>query len=503
MPARRSPSLPAARCFEFLNLTGQLDEIGWDGPARSKLWRYNQHYFDDLNAVDAASRNDWQHDIIDSWIRQNAPGAGVGWEPYPTSLRIVNWIKWARAGASLPEGFALSLATQTRYLAQRLEWHLLGNHLFANAKALVFAGLYFEGKEAQGWLKQGAAILSKEIEEQILPDGGHFELSTMYHVLAYEDVLDLLNMIGTAPDAVFPSSAPLGDMLTSRVGPMGQWLKTLCHADGEISFFNDAALGIAPSVAEVIAYAGRLGFPVAQSTGSLWLSSSGYARLEAGGMLVLFDMAVVGPTYLPAHGHADTLSIEISIGERRVIVNGGTSEYGVGPERLRQRSTPAHATVTVDDSNSSDVWSGFRVGRRAKVLDATFVGGSSSVHASAAHDGYFGRNGIRHHRRSLDLSESELVVRDEITGTGQHSIRIVFPLGEGLLPFVHEAGAVCVADAEGAKIMVLRASGDAVLTIEPATWHPRFGVSVPTSRIVISYTGSLPWAHETMIGMAP
>ena len=81
-------------------------------------------------------------------------------------------------------------------MKKRLEVHLLGNHLFSNAKALVFAGIFFEGGEAGQWLEKGLSILAKQIPEQILSDGGQFELSPMYHALALEDMLDLCNIFG-------------------------------------------------------------------------------------------------------------------------------------------------------------------------------------------------------------------------------------------------------------------------------------------------------------------
>jgi uncharacterized heparinase superfamily protein len=87
-----------------------------------------------------------------------------------------------------------SLAVQARWLRRHIEWHLLGNHLFVNAKALVFAGLFFAGDEAAEWLAQGSErFWVREVPEQVLPDGGHFELSPMYHAIILEDVLDLLN----------------------------------------------------------------------------------------------------------------------------------------------------------------------------------------------------------------------------------------------------------------------------------------------------------------------
>ena len=157
----------------LLNQKGTLSEIGWLGDCQTKLWRYNQHYFDDLNAIGSEERIDWHTALIQKWMTNNPPGTKIGWDPYPTSLRIVNWIKWALKGNELSEDAIHSLAIQVRYLEKRLEWHLLGNHLFVNAKALIYAGLFFNGVEANKFLAKGFDILDKQFEEQILTDGSH------------------------------------------------------------------------------------------------------------------------------------------------------------------------------------------------------------------------------------------------------------------------------------------------------------------------------------------
>ncbi|MFM8818321.1 MAG: heparinase, partial [Phycisphaerales bacterium] len=77
----------------LLGVEHRLAEVGWDGPGPSKLWRYNLHYFDDLLAADAPARRADQRRTIDRWMSGNPPAVGTGWEPYPTSLRLVNWIK--------------------------------------------------------------------------------------------------------------------------------------------------------------------------------------------------------------------------------------------------------------------------------------------------------------------------------------------------------------------------------------------------------------------------
>ena len=83
------------------------------------------------------------------------------------------------------------------------------------------------------------------------------------------------------------------------------------------------------------------------------------------------DVGEIGPDYRPGHAHADTLCFELSVFGQRLVVNSGTSEYGLGAERLRQRGTAAHSTVQIDGADSSEVWSGFRVARRARPLCRT------------------------------------------------------------------------------------------------------------------------------------
>ena len=185
--------------FKFLNkeFTLKVSE-DWNAKNQDKLWLYNLHYFDDLNAINSEQRTDWHSNLIQNWIENNPLGFGNGWEPYPSSLRIVNWVKWflldLKSNNNVNQMWLDSLVIQTRFLSQNLEYHLLGNHLFTNAKALVFAGLFFNGKESDYWYQLGVSIVNRELSEQVLSDGGNFELSPMYHAIFLEDLLDLVNI---------------------------------------------------------------------------------------------------------------------------------------------------------------------------------------------------------------------------------------------------------------------------------------------------------------------
>lgn len=496
-PARRRPSLSGPSSFALLNQTAALADVGWDGPQCEKLWRYNQHYFDDLNACDAGARRAWHMDLLQSWVVENPPGAGTGWEPYPTSLRIVNWIKWALAGNALPPECIRNLVVQVRWLMLRLEWHLLGNHLFANAKALIFAGLFFEGPEARRWLDIGIKILARQLPEQILPDGGQFELSPMYHALALEDVLDMVNVMRAYAGALEPAHGQCLAQCEARIPAMLRWLHAMCHPDGEITFFNDAAFGIAPAPAELDHYVGRLGYaPASELPEHLWLAESGYARLSQAEAVLIADMARVGPDYLPGHAHADTLSFEFSLYGQRVFVNSGTSVYGTGLERLRQRGTPAHNTVTVNGRNSSDVWSGFRVGRRAYPMNAGISLKAGVLTAKAEHDGYRHLPGRPVHQRSLALSSSRMIVEDSVSVSALPG-EARFHLHPDIQVEQAGPGAGTLTMRDG-RVLFWNTQGYPA-DVKAASWHPEFGISQPNSCIVVPLrkgraTFELSWA---------
>src|SRR5205823_3153302 len=163
-------------------------------------------------------------------------------------------------------------------------------------KALLFAGSLFEGACAERWRARGLRILEQELPRQILSDGAHVERSPMYHSIVLEDVLDLCNL-RRAFDVPLPN-------LSNFASQMLGWLERMIHPDGKISFFNDAAFGIALDPSALQAYAGRLGIPAT----AMVLGESGYVRLENDHVVVIFDAAQLGPDYQPGHGHADTLS---------------------------------------------------------------------------------------------------------------------------------------------------------------------------------------------------
>jgi len=467
--------------FRLLNEEGEVSNAAaWNDPAREKLWLYHLHYFDDLAAEGAGERSEWHRMLIARWVAENPMDHGNGWEPYPLARRIVNWVKWALAGNDLPPGAAENLALQARWLRRHLEWHLLGNHLLADAKALIFAGLFFNGDEAEGWLSRGAAIFSHQLGEQVLADGGHVERSPMYHAQVLTDTLDVVTALQTYPDIQFEERKALQERCIETSERMMIWSAIMRHPDGEIALLNDAAFGEAATPGTLADYPKTVPATYFHS-----LKETGYIRAECGDMVAFLDTAPIGPDYLPGHAHADTLSFELSLGRQRVIVDSGVSRYGEGPERLWQRGTAAHNTVTIDGQDSSEVWGSFRVARRAYPRDLRIDEREGVV--SCAHDGYRRLPGKPVHRREWRFREKGLEVHDTIDGEFREAVgRLHFHPEVRVLPCLEEdgnTGMLLLPDGRQTRWRIIKGRGSLIET----TWHPEFGLSIPNRCLEINF----------------
>ena len=91
-----------------------------------------------------------------------------------------------------PSLFKKELTKSVSWLEKNDERHILANHYFENLKALLFAGCFFIGKDADRWRERALVEIPKQLREQTLQDGGHYERSPQYHALMLENYLDII-----------------------------------------------------------------------------------------------------------------------------------------------------------------------------------------------------------------------------------------------------------------------------------------------------------------------
>ena len=389
--------------FTFISETR---EIGWPPDytaAASLLWRYNLHYLEWIWALDP---NEAAEAAIE-WVRRNPPVPNaVGWEPYPTSLRLPTLCLVAAANPQSLSALWPSIWQQAEHLSRRLEYHLLGNHLLENAVALAFTGACFDGADARRWHATGLRLLREQLPEQVLSDGMHFERSPMYQIrLTY--ALALLANTG---------DAELIEVVGKPLAAMAEALASLCHPDGDIALFNDSVFGIYHDPANVIAFAAAA-LPASPPQSRDSLPAAGYFRGSNGrGDMVICDAGALGPDYLPGHAHGDMFSFELSLGGRRVIVDSGTYDYVPSAMRAYCRSTAAHNTVTIDDEDQAEFWGAFRVGRRGRPHDVAHATTASGFSLEGWHDGYQHLPSKAVHRRRFEWNQAgSLRIVDTVT----------------------------------------------------------------------------------------
>ena len=390
--------------FEFLNKRKKFDNIDWNFEEYGKLWNYNLVYFDFLNQKNLNIKNSLE--IINDFILQDQKHIS-GNEPYTISLRNINLIKFLSSNKIYESSIDKYIYKSYMRLIDNLEFHILGNHLLENAFSLLFGSYYFNDRT---FYKVAENILIKELDNQILDDGAHFELSPMYHCIILNRVLDSIAMLKINDKAY--SSNNIYSILQKHAIPMLSWLNTIVYRNNSMPHFNDSTYNIAPLVTDLFSYAKSLNL----EWGKVRLNESGYKKYSTKDIECIIDVGKIGPDYLPGHGHSDIFNFEIFYKNLPYIVDTGTSTYENNQLRLSERSTSAHNTITVNDENQSDVWSSFRVGRRAKIINLN----EEENIISASHDGYKHLNAI--HNRKFIFHKSSIIIEDRIVNPKKYKM---------------------------------------------------------------------------------
>lgn len=277
-------------------------------------------------------------------------------------------------------------------------------HRLNAAIGLCYAGLCCEGLEQLFWRASDA--LGRELERQILPDGGHRGRSPQTSLDLLLDLLPLRQSF--AIRSLDPPRA-----LTGAIDRMLPLLRLLRHGDGSLARFNGMGRTPADELATLLMYEGARGVAMRRAP------HSGYERLEAGKTIVIAETGPAPPVAYAADAHAGCLSFELSIGPLLLVVNCGVPRPGDAAALLAARSTAAHSTACIADTSSGrflalqgllpERWiARWLIGR----LDRPMIRGPRSVHVErreeaepgreaqilrASHDGYHGAS-VAHQR---------------------------------------------------------------------------------------------------------
>jgi len=363
----------------------------WSLPGEPRLRRFHAHYGEEV--LGWVRRGDLAAaaGALAAWIAANPPRAGDAWHPYPLSTRAGNWVAALSLAPELAGAEVLeSLRRQLAHLERNVEDDVLGNHVIRNARALVLGGLALDERR---WWDRGLQLLRRELPEQVLPDGGHYERSPVYHQVVLRDLLEI-------------RGASSEDWLVEPSERMQRFAAALGRPDGKPALFNDGSVDLAPDLDLPAPPDGLAVFP-----------ETGYVVLRAGRIWLAFDCGQPAPPFLPAHAHADALSFQLWVDGRPLVVDPGTYTYEAGADRQWFRSTRAHSTVAVGGRDQFELWGAFRAGPFPRV----------ALRSTQPLEAELTRDGLRHRRR-ITVADGVLEIEDEVDGAGGAELVSTLPL---------------------------------------------------------------------------
>lgn len=386
--------------FTFLNQEYDFkNEINWNYLSNGKLWNYNLQYLDYINdnRIDISYRR--------TILRLNSIALLNGdlkLEPYPVSLRINNILIFNSFFGINDVNVERALKLQIDFLERNVEYHILGNHLLENYISLFLASYLINDYDLN---KNISDKFLKELEEQILDDGGHFERSPMYHSIILYRLLLCIDVIEN--NGCFENIILL-NQLKEMCGYMLGWLDAFSYKDGSWPLVNDSANNICLSKVELEKLACLLKVQKLQTS----LKSSGFRKLKIRQFEVLINLGNINPKYQPGHTHSDMMSFYLWKGNKQFIVDTGVSTYECNKDRLFERSTLAHNTITLNGNSQSDVWGSFRIGKKSKLI----LNIDKFNMLSAEINNMFGLSPNTKHQRNFEIINDKLHISDFVCG---------------------------------------------------------------------------------------
>jgi hypothetical protein len=493
-----------------------LSSQDWDleGSHVGRLWSIHHDYHQWLfELAEIATNGEGEADTafdlfvhyLEDWLTthngKSIDKRTLTWNSYGVATRISWWVRSYQQLASgkrslnpdLLRSFLESLWRQAGYLSGHLEYDLRANHLLRDAVGLAFAGRFLRGRQPTQWLKVATSLGVDQAREQVLPDGGHFERSVMYHIEAMADILTL---------SVLVQDEQARSELKSTWLRMAEFLSWARHPDGMIPLFNDAAFNGSDTPDKMLKNGSTCGCEakLAPRKGGILFPDYGLVCWHDKTWTVFFDVGPVGVDYQPGHSHADTLSIEASFRGQRLFVDPGTWGYDLDGRRIYDRSTKAHNTLCVDDSDSSEVWHIFRCGRRAypQRVNAQFE--RDGFWSTASHSGYLHLYGKPCPSRELHLrGDSTLIMRDICGGSEIHTLSSGLLLAPGWRTQRADNGWKISRDDCGSLQISIRGPSNMRLQESICDYHPEFGKEETTTRLEWIFRGNLPVTVVTEI----
>jgi len=472
--------------FAFHGQSFDLATQGWSPVGAHAAWRAELHGFAwlrDLAEVGGETARNRARELVEAWLARGSRWDALSWRSDVLGSRLAAWLgRYAYLTEGAPERLRAALdralVAQARHLQRIAGAGLDGAARFTALKGLIHAdwSLRFAPRALERRRGQTLKLLSAELARQIHPDGGHVERSPSRHLAVLRDLIEIRAVLRGARCETPPD-------LQSAIDRMVPFLRYVRHGDGGLALFNDSNEDVAGEIDAVLG--------LSESKGKLPMSAphTGFQRLAAERSLVLVDAAA--PAKLGGRGHAGTLSFEMSVGKERLVVNCGAHVADQSDWRRVQRATAANSTLTIDDTNSSEILgpagaSSGTLGQRPEHVLCQRDDADGNVWLDLVHDGYARQFGVIHRRRLfLAAGGDDLRGEDTLVGEGNGRYAIRFHLHPRVQASLVQDGSAALLRLPSGLGWRLRASAG-TLVLADSIYLGRRGEMKRAQQIIIS-----------------
>jgi hypothetical protein len=226
-----------------------------------------------------------------------------------------------------------------------------------------------------------------------------------------------------------------------------------------------------------------------------------------GGIYVLADsqpypevmMVDAGPQGVgrSGHGHADALSLRLTMNGRRWLVDSGSGVYisKDSADRDAFRGTGAHNTMRVDGADQAVADEPFSWKQLPTTSAETWIAGETFSYFVGSHNGYARlADPVVHRRHVFKIAGDLWLVRDVAEGNGEHEIEVRWHFAPDLDVRSAGAGHVQVANRKSSHLSDSAGSSLSLLVPEQTAWQsatevtrtvlsPAYGALEPASTV--------------------
>jgi uncharacterized heparinase superfamily protein len=379
-----------------------LNEPPWDVTAGSP-WLEGLHGFDwlrDFRATAAESGRLRARELARSWIARHGTWQQTVWRPDILATRLIAWACHGDfildgADPSFRRAFFRSFSVQARHLSRATAGTRPGLPLLTALAGRIVSGIALG--ESSRRLATQIVDFGKELDCQVLPDGGHVTRNP-------EAALEALRLVRLV-EAVLSETDQAPTSAIVRAGAvLPAALAVLRHADGGLAQFNGGST-CNPGWIDSLA-----GSSARTDAGPRAMPDSGFQRLAGGDSVAILDAGASPAAPYDDDAHAGIASFEYAVGKERIVVNCGASRSG--PWRQAGRATAAHSTLVIEDTNSVGLGEPWGIVRRSGDVRVSRNDADGATVVELSHDGYAAPFGLTH-RRALYLSADGSTLRGE------------------------------------------------------------------------------------------